>query len=340
MSESKNLQVLLKNRPQGEPKVSDFAKVENSIPEPADGELLSRTIYLSLDPYMRGRISAKESYADPVELDSVMVGATVSQVVQSNLPQFSEGDFIVDYNGWQTYGVSNGKGIRKLDPEQAPLSYALGVMGMPGLTAYCALLDIGQPQAGETVVVSAASGAVGSVVGQIAKIKGCRAVGVVGSDEKCNYIVNELGFDSCINRKTQELYPALKEACPDGIDVYFDNTAGAILEAVMQQINLGARIPLVGLISQYNATNLPPGPNLMPLLVKRALIKGFLVADYQDRLKAFLSDVSGWIRDGQIKYKEDVVEGLDKAARVFIGQLQGENFGKLIVRVSPDPTKK
>ena len=338
MSSSMNRQILLKSRPVGEPKESDFALVETPIPEPEEGEVLNRTIYLSLDPYMRGRMSDRASYAAPVELGSVMVGGGVSQVMQSNHPQFSAGDFVLGYDGWQAYGVSKGETLRKLDPKQAPISYALGITGMPGMTAYFALLDVGQPQSGETVVISAASGAVGSVAGQIAKIKGCRVVGVAGSDAKCDYVVKELGFDECINRNTQDLNSALKAACPDGIDVYFDNTAGAILEAVLQQINLGARIPLVGLISQYNAENPPPGPNLMPLLVKRALIKGFLVSDYQQRQAEFLNDVVQWLQVGKLKYKEDVVEGLENAPRAFIGLLQGKNFGKLIVKVSDDPT--
>ena len=322
----------------GEPKESDFALVETPIPEPGEGEVLNRTVYLSLDPYMRGRMSDRASYAAPVELGSVMVGGGVSQVMQSNHPQFSAGDFVLGYDGWQAYGVSKGETLRKLDPKQAPISYALGITGMPGMTAYFALLDVGQPQSGETVVISAASGAVGSVAGQIAKIKGCRVVGVAGSDAKCDYVMKELGFDECINRNTQDLSSALKAACPDGIDVYFDNTAGAILEAVLQQINLGARIPLVGLISQYNAENPPPGPNLMPLLVKRALIKGFLVSDYQQRQAEFLNDVVQWLQAGKLKYKEDGVEGLENAPRAFIGLLPGKNFGKLIVKLSDDPT--
>ena len=337
MSSSMNRQILLKSRPVGEPKESDFALVETPIPEPGEGEVLNRTVYLSLDPYMRGRMSDRASYAAPVELGSVMVGGGVSQVMQSNHPQFSAGDFVLGYDGWQAYGVSKGETLRKLDPKQAPISYALGITGMPGMTAYFALLDVGQPQSGETVVISAASGAVGSVAGQIAKIKGCRVVGVAGSDAKCDYVVKELGFDECINRNTQDLSSALKAACPDGIDVYFDNTAGAILEAVLQQLNLGARIPLVGLISQYNAENPPPGPNLMPLLVKRALIKGFLVSDYQQRQAEFLNDVVQWLQVGKLKYKEDVVEDLENAPRAFIGLLQGKNFGKLIVKVSEDP---
>ena len=337
MSSSMNRQILLKSRPVGEPKESDFALVETPIPEPGEGEVLNRTVYLSLDPYMRGRMSDRASYAAPVELGSVMVGGGVSQVMQSNHPQFSAGDFVLGYDGWQAYSVVKGETLRKLDPKQASISYALGITGMPGMTAYFALLDVGQPQSGETVVISAASGAVGSVAGQIAKIKGCRVVGVAGSDAKCDYVVKELGFDECINRNTQDLSSALKAACPDGIDVYFDNTAGAILEAVLQQINLGARIPLVGLISQYNAENPPPGPNLMPLLVKRALIKGFLVSDYQQRQAEFLNDVVQWLQAGKLKYKEDVVEGLENAPRAFIGLLQGKNFGKLIVKVSEDP---
>ncbi|MGF2034462.1 MAG: NADP-dependent oxidoreductase [Nostoc sp. CmiVER01] len=338
MSDLINKQIILKTRPIGEPKESDFALVETPIPEPGEGEILSRTIYLSLDPYMRGRISESKSYAASVELGSVIVGGTVSQIITSNHPQFQVGDFILSNNGWQTYAVSKGDTLRKLDPTQAPLSYSLGVLGMPGLTAYAALLDIGQPKEGETVVVSAASGAVGAVAGQIAKIKGARVVGIVGSDDKRDYIVKELGFDVGINRKTQELDSALKEAAPNGIDVYYDNTAGVILEAVLQQINLGARIPLVGLISEYNATSTPPGPNLRPLLIKRALIKGFLVGDYQHRFNDFLRDVSGWLQSGQLKYREDVVNGLENAPGAFIGLLRGDNFGKLVVKVNDDPT--
>ncbi|MEH2325397.1 MAG: NADP-dependent oxidoreductase [Nostoc sp.] len=338
MSDLINKQIILKSRPVGEPKESDFALVETPTPEPGEGEILSRTIYLSLDPYMRGRISAGESYAPSVELDSVIVGGTVSQVIKSNHPQFQVGDFVLSNNGWQTYAVSKGETLRKLDPTQAPLSYSLGVLGMPGLTAYAALLDIGQPKEGETVVVSAASGAVGAVAGQIAKIKGARVVGIVGNEDKQDYIVKELGFDVGINRKTQELDSALKEAAPNGIDVYYDNTAGVILETVLQQINVGARIPLVGLISEYNATSTPSGPNLRPLLIKRALIKGFLVGDYQHRFNDFLRDVSGWLQSGKLKYKEDVAVGLANAPGAFIGLLRGDNFGKLIVKVNDDPT--
>ena len=340
MSKIVSQQILLKRHPTGAPTEQDFTCVETFIPELDDGEVLNRTIYLSLDPYMRGRMSDRASYASPVALGSVMVGGTVSQVVKSNHSQFSVGDFVVGYDGWQSYAIAKGETLRKLDPNQLPLSYALGITGMPGMTAYFALLDIGKPKEGETIVVSAASGAVGSVIGQIAKIKKCRAVGIVGSDEKCDYLINELGFDACINRKTQDLNSALKAACPNGIDVYVDHTAGPILEAVLQQINLGARIPLVGLISQYNAKTLPPGPNLMPLLVKRALIKGFLVGDYQERHAEFIEDMSQWLQDGKLKYKEDVVKGLENAIPSFIGLLEGQNFGKLIVQISDDLSHK
>ena len=336
---SVNHQILLKSYPIGAPTANDFSLVETAIPELAAGEVLNRTIYLSLDPYMRGRMSDRESYAPPVQLGSVMVGSTVSQVVKSNNPEFSVGEFVVGYDGWESYAIAKAETLRRLDPKQLPISAALGIAGMPGMTAYFALLDIGKPQPGETVVVSAAAGAVGAIVGQIAKIKGCRAVGIAGSDEKCAYVVDELGFDACINRRTQDLNSALKAACPDGIDVYVDHTAGPILEAVLQQINLGARIPLVGLISQYNAETLPPGPNLMPLLVKRALIKGFLVGDYLARQAEFLHDISQWLHAGKLKYKEDIVNRLENAPHAFLGLLQGDNFGKLIVRVGDDPTK-
>lgn len=340
MSRPKNRQILLKSRPVGEPTVENFELVVTEAPEPADGQFLSRTIYLSLDPYMRGRMSGRKSYAEPAEVGQVMIGGTVGQVVASRHPKYDVGDYVVGYDGWQDYGVSSGEGVRKLDPAQAPLSYALGVLGMPGLTAYSGLIDVGQPKPGETVVVSAAAGAVGSVVGQVAKILGCRAVGLAGSDEKCAHVTGELGFDACINYKTQDLDEALRRECPDGIDVYYDNVAGPILEAVLRCINIGARIPLVGLISQYNALEPPPGPNLLPLLVKRAMIKGFLVSDHLHRTGEFLRHVSMWLKEGKIRYRQDVVDGLENAPRAFLGLFRGENLGKLIVKVSDDPSRR
>jgi NADPH-dependent curcumin reductase CurA len=339
MSHPVNRQVVLVSRPQGEPSEANFTLVEAPAPEPGPGQFLARTIYLSLDPYMRGRMDARESYAKPAELGKPMVGSTVGQVVRSNHPGFAEGEFVVGYWGWQEYGVSGGNGVRKLDPAVAPISYALGVLGMPGMTAYVALLDIGRPQPGETVVVSAAAGAVGSVVGQIARIKGCRAVGTAGGAAKCRFVVTELGFDACVDYKAEDFAQGLKDACPDGIDVYYDNVGGPVLAAVLRQINRGARIPLVGHIAQYNATTLPPGPNLISLLVQRALIQGFIVLDHPEREADFLRDVTAWIREGKITYKEDIVAGLENAPRAFLGLFGGANLGKLLVRVSPDPTR-
>jgi NADPH-dependent curcumin reductase CurA len=340
MPAATNRQVLLRRRPVGAPTPDDFEIVERTIPGPGDGQLLCRTIYLSLDPYMRGRMNEGRSYVKPVELGQVMVGGTVSEVVESKHPAFAGGDFVVGWEGWQAFSASTGALMRKLDPRVAPISTALGVLGMPGMTAYVGLLDIGRPKPGETVVVSAASGAVGSVVGQIAKIKGCRAVGVAGSADKCDYVVKELGFDACVNYRTQDVFAALKDACPQGIDVYFDNVGGAVLAAALRLLNQNARIPLCGLISQYNATEPPPGPNLAPILVNRALIKGFIVSDHMDRLEAFLRDGSAWVREGRIRYREDIVEGLEAAPRALIGLLEGKNFGKLLVRVSEDPTRR
>lgn len=334
-----NRQIVLRSRPVGMPKPADFDLIETPVPQPKDGEVLCRTIYLSLDPYMRGRISGARSYAQSVELGQVIVGGTVGQVLESRCVGLAAGDIVQGYDGWQSHAVSKGTGLRKLDPKQAPISTALGVLGMPGMTAYVGLLDIGQPRAGETVVVSAASGAVGSAVGQIARIKGARAVGIAGSQDKCDYVVRELGFDACVNYKTGDLPAALRAACPGGIDVYFENVGGEVLRAVMTLLNQNARIPLCGLISEYNATEATPGPNLRPLLFNRVLIKGFIVSDHPARMGEFLKDCGGWVREGRLKYREDVVAGLDRAPEAFIGLLQGKNFGKLLVRVGEDPTK-
>jgi hypothetical protein len=269
----------------------------------------------------------------------VIVGGTVGLVLESKDPTLARDDLVLGYDGWQSHAVAKAAGLRKLDPKQAPVSTALGVLGMPGMTAYVGLLDIGQPKPGETVVVSAASGAVGSAVGQIAKIKGCRAVGVAGSADKCDYVIRELGFDACVNYKRGDLAAALKDACPKGIDVYFENVGGDVLRVVMTQLNQNARIPLCGLISEYNATELAPGPNLRPLLFNRALIRGFIVSDHVARMGDFLRDCGAWVREGRLRYREDVVVGLEKAPEAFIGLLQGKNFGKLLVRVTEDPTR-
>jgi NADPH-dependent curcumin reductase CurA len=334
-----NRQIVLRNRPVGMPKPSDFDLVESPLPTPKDGEVLTRTIYLSLDPYMRGRISGVRSYAQSVEPGQVIVGGTVGEVLESRHPAVARGDLVLGYDGWQSHAVSKGGALRKLDPKQAPISTALGVLGMPGMTAYVGLLDIGRPKPGETVVVSAASGAVGSAVGQIAKIKGARAVGIAGSPDKCAYVVRALGFDACVNYKTGDLPAALKAACPSGIDVYFENVGGDVLRAVMTLLNQNARIPLCGLISQYNATEPTPGPDLRAFLFNRVLLKGFIVSDHLDRMGDFLAECGGWLREGRLKHREDIVEGLEKAPEAFIGLLQGKNFGKLLVRVGEDPTR-
>jgi NADPH-dependent curcumin reductase len=341
-----NRRVLLKHRPVGEPKPSDFEIVDAPMPKPQEGQILVRTIWLSLDPYMRGRMNEVKSYVSPVELGQPMVGGTVGEVVESRDAAFKTGDIVLTYGGWQAYHVATSAGARvgpfgpiKLDPKTAPISTALGILGMPGMTAYVGLYDLGQPKPDETVVVSAAAGAVGSVVGQLAKIRGCRAVGIASSKEKCDYAVRELGFDACVSYRVPDLAAVLRDACPNGIDVYFDNVGGDVLKAVLRVVNPFARIPLCGIISQYNATELPPGPNLGPVLVNRVTIRGFIVSDHVDRMPQFLTDVSRWLREGRLKYREDVVEGLDRAPEAFIGLLRGRNLGKLLVNIGPDPTR-
>ncbi len=344
MPELVNRQVLLAARPEGAPKDSDFNLVESPVPRPGDGQVLCRNIHLSLDPYMRGRMSAAKSYAKPVEIGQVMEGGAISQVATSNLADFRPGDIVFGYTGWQDYALSDGRGLRKVDPALAPISTALGVLGMPGMTAYTGLLNIGQPKEGETLVVAAASGAVGSVVGQIGKIKGCRVVGVAGSPEKCRFVVEELGFDACLNHRDADFAEQLEMACTEGIDIYYENVGGAVFEAVLPLFNSFARMPVCGLIAQYNVTELPPGPNQVPLLMravltKRLNVRGFIVWDFAEQEAEFVDRVSGWIREGRIKYREDFVDGLENAPKAFQGLLQGHNFGKLVVRVSPDPTQ-
>jgi len=336
---STHRQVRLAARPIGYPRESDFRLVESSVPEPGAGEFLVRAVYLSIDPYMRGRMSDARSYVPPVAIGDVMEGGVVGEVVRSNRPGFSVGDVVEGRLGWQEYAVSTGKGVRKIDPTVTPMSTALGVLGMPGLTAYFGLLEVGQPKAGETVVVSAASGAVGGLVGQIAKLRACRAVGLAGSDAKVDYLVRELGYDAGINyRATADLDAALQAACPAGIDVYFDNVGGRITEAVSRHVNLFARFAVCGLMSQYNLTE----PELAPrnerfVLVNRVRIQGFIVVDFSARYKEGLAQLTEWVRQGKLKYREDVVDGLERAPGALIGLLQGRNFGKAVVRVGPEP---
>jgi len=335
-----NLKILLHSRPAGAPTAGNFQLEFAPVPVPAPGQLLLRTLYLSLDPYMRGRMSDAPSYAAPVALGEVMGGGTIARVEASLHPGFGEGDLVLAYGGWQSYALSDGAGLTKLDPALDPPSLALGILGMPGFTAYMGLLEIGQPKAGETVVVAAASGAVGSVVGQIAKLKGCRVLGIAGGPRKCGYVVEELGFDACIDHRAGDLPQRLARACPDGIDVYFENVGGAVFDAVLPLLNVQARVPVCGLIAHYNDTTLPPGPDrlgLLPraILTRRIKMQGFIIFDdFGPRFGEFQQAMGDWVRAGKIKYREDLVEGLENAPAAFIGLLQGANFGKLVVRVS------
>jgi len=335
-----NQQIVLASRPVGEPKTNDFKMVEDVAREPEAGEVLCRSIYLSLDPYMRGRMSAAKSYAKPVEVGDVMEGGAVGEVLTSKCPGIETGDVVLGAGGWQEYFTLPGSSLRKLDPGRAPISTALGVLGMPGVTAYTGLFNIGKPESGETVVVAAASGAVGSAVGQIAKIKGARAVGIAGSAEKCGFVVDELGFDACIDHRDPDFRDQLQNACPNGIDVYFENVGGPVFKAVLPLLNQFARVPVCGVISHYNDTALPDGPDptsliLRSALVKRLTIRGFLVFDFAKEEPEALEQLTQWVSDGRLKYREDFVSGLGAAPEAFIGLLKGKNFGKLIVKVSP-----
>ncbi|HTG17436.1 MAG TPA: NADP-dependent oxidoreductase, partial [Blastocatellia bacterium] len=316
-----------------------FKLVESPMPTPKDGEFLVRVIYMSVDPYMRGRMNDAASYAAPVQLGQVMGGGAVGKVINSNNPSFREGEIVEGFFGWQEYAVSNGEGVRKIDPGLAPISTALGVLGMPGLTAYFGLLDICNPQLGETVVVSGAAGAVGSLVGQIALIKGCRAVGIAGADDKVAYLTDELGFDAAFNYKTvTDYFHKLKELCPKGIDAYFDNVGGAITDAVFRLINTRARISICGQISQYNLEQPEMGPRiiLVSLLVKQARAEGFLVFQFANRYPEGLKQMAEWLKQGKLKYREDIAHGIENAPSAFIAMLKGQNTGKQLVKISDE----
>ena len=344
MTGQNNRRFVLAKRPTGVPTQVDFRLESVDLPEATDGEMVARTIYLSLDPYMRGRMNDAPSYTPPVEIGGVMTGGTVCEVVTSRLDGFETGDIVVGYGGWQDYATFKIGEARKVDPAIAPISTAVGVLGMPGHTAYGGLTEIGKPKVGETLVVAAASGAVGAIVGQIAKIQGCRAVGIAGDDAKCAYVRDELGFDAAVNYKQPEFKEMLAAACPDGIDIYWENVGGPVFDAVLPLINPFARMPVCGLIHWYNTTELPtitdPTPKLMrSILVNRLTIRGFIVFDFQHLEAEFLRDVGGWIREGKLRYKEDIRQGLEKAPEGLIGLLQGQNFGKMLIQVSDDPTK-
>lgn len=344
--------IVLAARPQGTPKLTDFRLETIDMPDPGEGEILVRVIWQSLDPYMRGRMDDSKSYAAAVQIGEPMEAGCVGQVLVSDHPKFSAGDFVEGRFGWQTHAVSNGDGVRKLDPDAAPISTALGVLGMPGLTAYVGLNTHGQPQDGETLVVGAATGAVGSLVGQLAKAQGLRVIGVAGGDRKCSYAINELGFDACLDHRAAkdaaDLRKQLKEACPDGVDIYFENVGAKTTEAVMPLMNVGGRIPICGMIGWYNSGGLgagaATGPNIAPLLwrtilVNRLSVRGFIIFDHYDQYPQFIKDVAPLVKDGTIAYRETIAKGLEAAPQAFIDMLGGGNFGKQLVAVSDDPTQ-
>ena len=335
-------QIVLGARPQGKPQLSDFRLEETEIPTPASGQLLLGVQYLSLDPYMRGRMDDRKSYARPLQLGEVMTGESVAQVLASNHPAYAEGDIVLAPTGWRTHALSDGTGLRKLDPAVAPVTTALGVLGMPGFTAYGGLRVIGKPQPGETVVVAAASGPVGSLVGQLAKLAGARAVGIAGGPEKYAFVKDVLRFDAAVDHRAVDFPAQLAAACPDGIDVYFENVGGAVWQAVLPLLNTYARIPVSGLIAQYNGVGPGDGTDRLPatmreILSKSLTLRGFINFEFAGQYyDEFLRDVGAGIADGRIRYREDIVDGLDKAPEAFIGMLDGHNFGKLIVRIGAD----
>ncbi|MGE5411515.1 MAG: NADP-dependent oxidoreductase [Clostridiales bacterium] len=335
MAEMINRQILFAKRPEGMPDESCFKIVKSQIPKPQNGQILIHSEYISVDPYMRGRMSQRKSYSAGYQLNEVITGGVVGRVIESRADAFRNGDYVAGTLGWSEYSVIDGKDVRKVDKEIAPVSTALGILGMPGLTAYFGLLEIGKPKEGETVVISAAAGAVGSVVGQIAKIKGCRTVGIAGSDEKIHYLKNDLKFDEAINyKKNNDLEMAIQKACPNGVDVYFDNVGGQISDAVLMQLNNNARIPVCGQIALYNANEQPVGPRIQPLILTHtALMQGFLVRNFSERYDEAIKVLSLWYREGKIKNKESVLTGFEKLPIAFIGLFKGENIGKQLVKV-------
>lgn len=340
MPDLQNQQILLASRPAGLPTPENFRIVQTPVPEPADGQLLLEILYLSLDPYMRGRMDDAKSYAKPVDIGAVMEGGTVARVLASKHPDYSTGDIVLSHSGWQRYALSDGENLRKLDPALAPISTALGVLGMPGFSAWAGLLQIGQPKPGETVVVAAASGAVGSAVGQIARIRGARAVGIAGGAEKCAFVRDELGFDAVIDHRAPDFAQQLADACPNGIDVYFENVGGKVWDAVFPLLNDFARVPVCGLISQYNALpQAEQGPDKLALVMRDVLkksltIRGFIQREFAALRPDFLREAGKWIEDGRLRYREDIVDGLERAPTAFIDLLQGRNFGKLVIKVA------
>ena len=329
-----NLQVVLASRPQGPVTEKNFRFVESAIPTPAEGEVLVRNLYLSLDTYMRMRMNDGKSYAPPVQLGEVMVGGTVGEVIESKDPLFKRGDIVGSRSGWQLYASADASTLRKVDTRGAPLSTALGVVGMPGVTAWYGLLRIGEPKPGETVVVSAASGAVGSVVGQIARLKGCRTVGIAGGPVKCDYVVKELGFDACVDYKSGAFKNKLREATPDGVDIYFENVGGPVLDAVLPLLNAFARIPFCGYISEYDDRASHGVQHLRSLLVSRVRLQGFIVSEHFEIWDEALAELSGWLIAGKLNYHETIAHGLESAPAAFIGMLKVLNLGKQLVKLA------
>jgi NADPH-dependent curcumin reductase len=333
MSAIDNRRIVLASRPHGAVSAENFRIVDAPMPQPADGEVLVRNEWLSLDPYMRGRMSDAKSYVPPVQIDEVMVGQTVGEVVESRDRRFRSGDKVLTQLGWQSYGVAKAADLVPVDVRRAPASYYLGVLGMPGMTAWFGLFEIGQPKAGETVLVSAASGAVGSVVGQLAKIHGCRAVGIAGGKAKCDYVVTELGFDACVDHRAGRLYDDLRAACPAGVDVDFENVGGEVLDTALRVMNRHSRVVVCGLIAEYSATEPYAYRRLRSVLVNRIRMQGMIVFDWKDRYAEALQGLAAHLAAGRLKYRESIVEGLDNAPRALAGLLKGENFGKQLVKL-------
>jgi NADPH-dependent curcumin reductase len=329
--------VVLKQRPHDAPRREHFEIREDAVPQPGAGEVVTRTIWLSIDPYMRGRLREQQTYAQPVNPGDVMTGETVGEVIASAHPEFVAGDVAVGARGWQTHCVARGEQLSKLPRHAAPLSAYLGVLGMPGTTAYRGISEICQPKQGETVVISAASGAVGSVAGQLAKRAGARVIGIAGGAEKCLWVQDSLGFDDCVDHRSLDLERELASACPNGIDGYFENVGGAVQAAVFDLLNPFARVAMCGMVSQYNEHTFPPGPNLGFVVGKRVLIQGFIVSDKPEKLGEWRKLAAPWVADGSLVYREDVHEGLDNAPEALAAVLSGRNFGKMLVRVGPDP---
>ena len=337
MSNSPRRSVVLRNRPTAEPDIADFAIIEDDVPTPGPGEVVTRAIFLSIDPYQRGRIADRKSYAPPVQIGEVMTGETIGEVVASGDPAFKPGDIASGARGWQTHTVSQASSLTRHDRDGTPLGAYLGVLGMPGTTAYSGMKDIGQVRAGETVVISAASGAVGSVAGQLAKRAGARVIGIAGGPDKCLFVQEVLGFDGCIDHRSADLAMQLADACPNGIDVYFENVGGTVQESVWPLLNPFGRMIMCGMVAQYSDPNPPPGPNLGTVVGRRLRIEGLIVSDKPERFAEWRALAGPWVKDGSLHYRETVIDGLDNAAEAFCMLLQGGNFGKMLVRVGADP---